>query len=115
MEAIYPRPKLSQAHLGHAIYPYLLRGLSIDRPDQLWAAHITYIRLYRVFLYMVAIMDWVTRYVIFWKISLSLEVDFCLQALQRAFRMECPEIFKTDQGLQFINSIFIQRLWQPNT
>jgi putative transposase len=110
LEAIYPRPRLSQAHPEHEIYPYLLRNVSLDRVDQVWAADITYIRVYRGFLYLVAIMDWVSRYVVSWELSPSLEVDFCLLALERAFQVGCPEIFNTDQGSQFTSKVFIQKL-----
>jgi putative transposase len=110
LEVIYPRPRLSQAHPEHEIYPYLLRDLSLHRPDQVWAADITYIRLSRGFLYLVAIMDWVSRYVVSWELSTSLEVDFCLLALERAFQMGCPEIFNTDQGSQFTSKVFTQKL-----
>jgi putative transposase len=110
LETIYPRPRLSQAHPEHEIYPYLLRNVSLDRVDQVWAADITYIRVYRGFLYLVAIMDWVSRYVVSWELSTSLEVDFCLLALERAFQVGCPEIFNTDQGSQFTSKVFIQKL-----
>ena len=110
LEAIYPRPRLSQGHPEHEIYPYLLRNVSLHRVDQVWAADITYIRLCRGFLYLVAIMDWVSRYVVSWGLSTGLEVDFCLVALERAFRVGCPEIFNTDQGSQFTSKVFIQKL-----
>jgi len=114
LEAIYPKPKLSQAHPEHKIYPYLLRDLSIDRPNQVWAADITYIRLYRGFLYLVAVMDWVSRYVISWELSTSLEVDFCLLALESALQVGCPEIFNTDQGSQFTSVSFTDRLQEQD-
>lgn len=110
LEAIYPRPRLSQAHPEHEIYPYLLRDVRLQRVDQVWAADITYIRLSRGFLYLVAIMDWVSRYVVSWALSTSLEVDFCLVALERAFQFGCPEIFNTDQGSQFTSKVFTQKL-----
>lgn len=110
LEAIYPRPRLSQGHPEHEIYPYLLRGVRLNRVDQVWAADITYIRLSRSFLYLVAIMDWVSRYVVSWALSTSLEVDFCLVALERAFQVGCPEIFNTDQGSQFTSKVFTQKL-----
>lgn len=112
LEAIYPRPRLSQEHPEQEIYPYLLRDLRLQRVDQVWAADITYIRLCRGFLYLVAIMDWVSRYVVSWALSTSLEVDFCLGALERAFRVGCPEIFNTDQGSQFTSKVFTQKLKQ---
>jgi putative transposase len=110
LEAIYPRPRLSQGHPEHEIYPYLLRGVSLHRVDQVWAADITYIRLCRGFVYLVAVMDWVSRYVVSWALSTGLEVDFCLAALERAFRVGSPEIFNTDQGSQFTSRVFIQKL-----
>jgi len=110
IEAIYPKPNLSKAHPEHEIYPYLLRGMVIDRPGQVWAADITYIRLCRGFLYLVVILDWASRYVISWELSTSLEVDFCLLALERAFQVGCPEIFNTDQGPQFTSKAFTQKL-----
>ena len=110
LEAIYPRPRLSQAHLEHEIYPYLLQDLNLERVDQVWAADITYIRLCRGFLYLVAIMDWVSRFVVSWELSTSLEVDFCLLALERALQVGCPEIFNTDQGSQFTSSAFTDML-----
>jgi putative transposase len=110
LEAIYPRPRLSQGHPEHEIYPYLLRGVRLNRVDQVWAADITYIWLSRGFLYLVAIMGWVSRYVVSWALSTSLEVDFCLVALERAFQVGCPEIFNTDQGPQFTSKVFTQKL-----
>ena len=110
LEAIYPRPRLSQAHPEHEIYPYLLRDVSLHRPDQVWAADIAYIRLSRGFLYLVAIMDWMSRYVVSWELSTSLEVDSCLLALERALQMGSPEIFNTDQGSQFTSKVFTQKL-----
>jgi len=110
LEAIYPRPRLSQTNVEHEIYPYLLRDLTLERVDQVWAADITYIRLGRGFLYLVTIMDWVSRFVVSWELSTSLEVDFCLLALERAFLVGCPEIFNTDQGSQFTSRVFTQKL-----
>ena len=110
LKAIYPRPRLSQAHPEHEIYPCLLRDLRLQRVDQVWAADITYIRLSRGFVYLVAIMDWVGRYVVSWALSTGLEVDFCLVALGRAFQVGCPEIFNTDQGSQFTSRVFTQKL-----
>ena len=114
LEAIYPKPNLSKAHPEHKIYPYLLRDLRIERPNQVWAADITYIRLYRGFLYLVAIMDWVSRYVVSWELSTSLEVDFCLLALERGLGVGCPEIFNTDQGSQFTSASFTNRLQEQD-
>ncbi len=115
LEAIYPKPKLSQANPEHKIYPYLLRDLRIERPNQVWAADITYIRLYRGFLYLVAVMDWVSRYVVSWEFSTSLEVHFCLLALERALQVGCrPEVFNTDQGSQFTSVSFTNRLQEQD-
>ena len=106
IEAIYPKRHLSQAHPGHKIYPYLLRDVSIDRKDQVWAADITYIPLSRGFMYLVAIMDWWSRYVLAWQMSTSLDTSFCLEALEMALQFGKPEIFNTDQGSQFTSSAF---------
>jgi putative transposase len=108
LEAIYPRPRLSQ--LGgqqHRKYPYLLRGLTIERPDHVWAADITYIRLWRGFVYLVAIMDWHSRYVLSWSLSTTLDAHFCVESLRQALAIARPEIFNTDQGSQFSSDAFI--------
>lgn len=110
IEAIYPKPRLSIKNKENRIYPYLLRDLSIDHPDQVWATDITYIRLRRGFAYLVAIMDWYSRYVLSWELSLTLETDFCLMALNRALKNTVPEIFNTDQGSQFTSQAFTGRL-----
>lgn len=110
LEAIYPKPKLSQRAKQHMTYPYLLRGLSIDRPDYVWSADITYVRLAFGFVYLVAIMDWFSRYVLSWEISISLETAFCLLALDKALIFSRPEIFNTDQGSQFTSDAFVKRL-----
>lgn len=109
-EAVYPKPNLSKPHPDHTIYPYLLRGISIDRIDQTWGSDITYIRLDKGFAYLVAIMDWYSRYVISWELSTSLEADFCIRALEKALSIGRPEIFNTDQGSQFTSNDFTQRL-----
>ncbi len=101
LEAIYPRPHTSQAHPAHRIYPYLLRGLSITRPNQVWSSDITYVPMPQGFMYLVAVMDWFSRYVLAWRLSNTLEVDFCLEALNEALSLGKPEIFNTDQGSQF--------------
>jgi putative transposase len=106
IEAIYPKPRLSIRDKEHYIYPYLLRDLTIDHPDQVWTADITYIRLRRGFAYLVAIMDWYSRYVLSWELSLTLETDFCVAALNRALNGKSPEIFNTDQGSQFTSEAF---------
>jgi putative transposase len=136
LEAIYPKKRLSIAAQGHKRYPYLLRDLTIERSDQVWCADITYLRLRRGFLYLAAVMDWHSRYVLAWELSGSLEADFCLQTLQEAMRRGTPEIFNTDQGVQFTceaftgalegcgvrismdgrgrcyDNIFVERLWR---
>ena len=110
IEAIYPKPKLSQRNDGHKIYPYLLRNLAIDRSDQVWATDITYIRMRRGFVYLVAIMDWFSRYVLSWSVSVTMDVYFCLEALEKALAAGQPEIFNTDQGSQFTSREFTGRL-----
>jgi len=110
LEAIYPKPRLSQREKQHVTYPYLLRGLSIDRPDYVWSADITYVRLAFGFVYLVVIMDWFSRYVLSWEISISLETAFCLLALDKALMFSQPEIFNTDQGSQFTSDAFVNRL-----
>jgi putative transposase len=113
LEAIYPKPRrcLSQAAAGQKRYPYLLRGLEITRPDQVWAADITYVRMYRGWLYLVAILDWFSRCVLSWEVSVSLEADFCVAALERALATgRRAEIFNSDQGCQFTCEAFTGRL-----
>jgi len=112
LEAIYPKSKrdLSLPNKAHKKYPYLLKGLDIVRPDQVWATDITYIRLYRGWVYLAAIMDWFSRCVITWELSLTLEADFCVTALERALATGCPEIFNSDQGSQFTSEGFTSRL-----
>lgn len=104
--AIYPKPHLSQAHPEHQIYPYLLRGVVIERVGQVYSTDITYIRLRGGFIYLVAILDWYSRYVIAWEISNSLEVDFCISCLEEALAVGKPEIFNSDQGSQFTSRAF---------
>ncbi len=111
LEAIYPKPKTSKPHPEHKIYPYLLRGLKIDHPNQVWAADITYIPLKRGFMYLVVVIDWYSRKVLSWRVSNTLEADFCVEALQDAIRYHgCPEIFNTDQGSQFTSEDFTDEL-----
>ena len=138
LEAIYPKPRLSVPHPEHQVFPYLLRGVAVTRPDQVWCSDITYIRLRQGFLYLVAIMDWYSRYVLSWSLSPTLDVEFCLDALERAFHMGqmAPWIFNTDQGSQFtsarwtkiladqgvkismdgrgraLDNVFVERLWR---
>jgi len=110
IEAIYPHKRLSQPAPGHQIYPYLLRGVAIERPDQVWSTDITYIRLRRGFAYLVAVLDWYSRYVLSWELSATMESGFCVAALERALRAGAPEIFNTDQGSQFTSEEFTGRL-----
>lgn len=136
IRAIYPGPKMSQKDPEHSIYPYLLSNYNINRPNQVWSSDITYIRLQQGFLYLVAIIDWFSRYVLSWRLSNSLDVLFCIEALREALEKGCPVIFNTDQGSQFTSSehtkilldksikismdskgraldnIFIERLWR---
>ena len=108
---IYQPPKTSQPHPQHKVYPYLLKGLEITRPNHVWCADITYIPMRRGFLYLVAIMDWATRKVLSWRLSNTMEADFCVEALQEAMaRFGKPEIFNTDQGSQFTSFEFTQIL-----
>jgi putative transposase len=113
-EAIYPKPRLSIKAKEHRIYPYLLRDVTIDHADQVWAADITYIRLRRGFAYLVAIMDWYSRYVVSWELSPTLETEFCVMALNRALTGRAPEVFNTDQGSQFTSEVFTERLKAAN-
>ena len=107
LEAIYPKPRLSRpGDDGSRKYPYLLRGLKIEHPNQVWAADITYVRLWQGFVYLVAIMDWHSRYVLSWELSTTLDVQFCLEALREALAMAKPEVFNTDQGSQFTSGAF---------
>jgi len=111
IEAIYPKPHTSRPHPEHKIYPYLLRDLTIDRPNQVWVTDITYVPMARGFMYLVAIMDWHSRKILAWRISNTLESDFCVNALQEALRhYGVPEIFNTDQGAQFTSNAFTQTL-----
>ena len=112
LEAVYPHHKrsLSMPDKEHKIYPYLLKGVQITRPDQVWSADITYIRMYRGWLYLVAVMDWFSRYVLSWEVSVTLEADFCVSALQQALSFGNPDIFNTDQGSQFTSTDFTQVL-----
>jgi len=107
LQTIYQRPNLSRPAPGHRIYPYLLRGVVVDRPNQVWSSDITYIRLRGGFVYLVAVIDWFSRYVLAWEISTSLDTDFCVSALTWALRRGGkPEIFNTDQGSQFTSADF---------
>jgi putative transposase len=136
LQAVGPKPNTSQPRQDHKIYPYLLRDVEISQADQVWCADITYVPLRQGFMYLVAIMDWYSRYVLAWEISNTLETTFCLTALERALQAAKPEIFNTDQGAQFtahaftgcleqadihismdgrgrvFDNIFIERLWR---
>ncbi|HEX8485272.1 MAG TPA: IS3 family transposase [Sphingomonas sp.] len=107
IEAIYRRPNTSKPAPGHKIYPYLLRKLAVKRPNQVWATDITYIPMARGFVYLIAIVDWFSRRVLSWRLSITLETDFCIEALEEALtRFGAPEIFNTDQGSQFTSMAF---------
>jgi putative transposase len=136
LEVVYRRPNTSKATPEHRVYPYLLKGMKIDRVNQVWTADITYIPMARGFLYLVAIMDWYSRYVLAWRLSNTLEVGFCVEALEEALSKGKPEIFNTDQGSQltsaaftgaplergiqvsmdgkgrYLDNIFVERLWR---
>jgi putative transposase len=136
LQAIYRRPRTSRPGPGHKVYPYLLGGMEINRPNQVWAADITYIPMAKGFLYLVAIMDWYSRHVVAWRLSNTLDADFCVQALAEALSRGTPEVFNTDQGSQFtsdeftcllqrhgvrismdgkgryLDNIFVERLWR---
>ncbi len=136
LEAVYPKPWLSQPAKDHKKYPYLLKDVVIERPDHVWSADITYIRLKQGFIYLVAIMDWHSRYVLSWEISTTLDKEFCIRALEKALGLSSPEIFNSDQGSQFtsleftglleklgiaismdgrgraMDNIFVERLWR---
>lgn len=110
LETIYPKPRTSQPSPENRVYPYLLRNVVIARPDQVWSTDITYIRLSRGFVYLVAVLDWYSRYVLSWEVSVSLDVGFCLEALDRALEKGRPAIFNSDQGCQFTSQPFTERL-----
>ena len=111
IEAIYQKPNTSRRHPEHKVYPYLLRDLVIDRPNQVWCADITYIPLAKGFVYLVAVMDWFSRRVLAWRLSIGLDMAFCVEALQDALdRYGQPDIFNTDQGVQFTSGDFIDEL-----
>jgi len=135
--ALYPKRNLSLANQAHKVYPYLLRNLTIDRPNQVWATDITYIPMARGFVYLVAVMDWYSRKVLSWRVSNTLDTRFCVEALEDAIETYgCPEIFNTDQGSQFtsadftdvlkanhiqismdgkgrwVDNVFVERLWR---
>lgn len=110
LEAIYPKRQTSFSHPFHEKYPYLLRGVLVEPPNQVWFADITYIRLERGFVYSLVIMDWHSRYVLSWDISITINADFCVSSLKLALKSARPEIFNTDQGVQFISVDFTSTL-----
>jgi len=136
LTAVYPKPWTSKPAKDHRKYPYLLRDVVIDRPDRVWSADITYIRLRKGFIYLVAIMDWYSRYVLGWEVSTTLDAEFCIRALEKALGLSRPDIFNSDQGSQFtslgftglleslgvsismdgrgrtFDNIFVERLWR---
>jgi len=115
LKAIYPKRRTSCPHPDHRVYPYLLRNLKIDHPNQVWAADITYVPMSRGFMYLVAVMDWRSRKVLSWRVSNTLDADFCVEALEEAIdRYGAPEIFNTDQGAQFTSNAFTDVLKHHN-
>lgn len=110
LQAIYPKKNTSIPNHAHKVYPYLLRNAEILKPDQVWSTDITYIRLQSGFVYLVAIIDWYSRYVISWKLSITMEKDFCIEVLEEALSTGLPEIFNSDQGAQFTSLEFTKKL-----
>ena len=110
LEAIYPKPKTTQPHPAHKVYPYLLRDVAITAINQVWSTDITYIPMSRGFMYLTAVIDWYSRYVLSWRVSNTLDGQFCLDALDMALETSQPEIFNTDQGSQFTATAFTARL-----
>jgi putative transposase len=110
LEAIYPKPRLSMAGKGHRIYPYLLRGVKVERRDQVWSADITYVPMITGFMYLAAVIDWYSRYVVAWRLSNTLDGSFCTEMLEDALRGRKPEVFNTDQGVQFTAAAFTGKL-----
>jgi putative transposase len=110
LEAVYPKPRLSIGGAGHKVYPYLLRNVSIERADQVWSTDITYIPMPSGFMYLTAVMDWYSRYVLSWRLSNTLDAGFCLEALEEALSWGKPEVFNTDQGVQFTSASFTGRV-----
>lgn len=110
IEAIYPRPRTTWREKNHRVFPYLLRDVAIVRPDQVWSTDITYVPMPRGFMYLTAVIDWYSRYVLSWRLSNTLEGSFCVEALEAALRRGKPEIFNTDQGVQYTALAFTERL-----
>ena len=115
IKTIYPKPRLSKGVDIAEKYPYLLRGLAIQRPNHVWGTDITYIKLRQGFIYLVAVMDWFSRYVLSWEVSNSLDSSFCMSALEKALSKGTPEIFNSDQGVQFTCKSFTERLKESGT
>ena len=115
LEAVYPKINLSKRNQAHKVYPYLLKGLEVVRTNQVWCSDITYIRLSQGFVYLVAVMDWHSRYILSWRVSITLENDFCVEALEEAIaKYGKPEIFNTDQGVQYTSENFVSTLKKYN-
>jgi putative transposase len=110
LQAVGPKPRLSVPHPGHRVYPYLLRDVPITRVDQVWSTDITYVRLRHGFVYLAAVLDWFSRYVLAWELSVTVDGQFCLDALETALAGGTPEVFNTDQGAQFTASAFADRV-----
>jgi putative transposase len=110
IEAVHPKPRLSVGGKGHKVYPYLLRNVSIERVNQVWSTDITYIPLRLGFMYLTAVMDWHSRYVLSWRLSNTLDGEFCLAALEEALSQGVPEVFNTDQGVQFTSASWVSRV-----
>jgi putative transposase len=110
LQAVGPKPRLSVPHPGHRVYPYLLRDVPVTRVDQVWSTDITYIRLRHGFVFLVAVLDWFSRYVLAWELSTTIDGQFCLDALETALTWRVPEIFNTDQGAQFTAAAFTARV-----
>ena len=113
LEGVCPKPNFSKNEKPHPVYPYLLKGLKIDRPNQVWGTDITYIRLAQGFLYLVAILDWYSRYVVAWKLSNTLDASFCVEAAQEALTLGTPDISNSDQGVQFTCEDWLN-IWLTN-
>ena len=114
IEALMPKKNLSKPKKGHLIYPYLLRGVKVKSSNQVWSSDITYLPLFKGFVYLVAVIDWFSRYILSWELSNSLDVYFCIEALDRALREGKPKIFNTDQGSQFTSIKFTEKVISNN-
>ena len=110
LEALYCKPRTSVAHPQHRVYPYLLRGVKVERPDHVWCADLTYIPVSQGYLYLVAVMDWASRFVLSWRLSNTMDSRMCIEALEAALGYGTPEIFNTDQGAQFTSVAFTERV-----